>query len=161
MRAFVRHNPNIIVVGELRDKETADIAVHAALTGHLVLTTLHSETAAGAVPRLIDLGVEPFLLKSTLRLIVAQRLVRQLCERCKIRRRLASQEFERDPRLTYLGPRTRLRSRCSPGIRARRRGGRDGVSFSWSRSRFRWLRFWRLSSRRRLSASSCGSKQTR
>jgi len=103
MRAFVRHNPNIIMVGEVRDKETADIAVHAALTGHLVLTTLHTETAAGAVPRLIDLGVEPFLLKSTLRLVVGQRLVRQLCERCKTRRRLAPQDFARDPRLTYLG----------------------------------------------------------
>ena len=86
MRAFVRHDPDIIMVGEVRDKETADIAVHAALTGHLVLTTLHTETAAGAVPRLIDLGVEPFLLKSTLRLVVAQRLVRLLCERCKTRR---------------------------------------------------------------------------
>jgi general secretion pathway protein E len=103
MRAFVRHNPNIIMVGEVRDKETADIAVHAALTGHLVLTTLHTETAAGAVPRLIDLGVEPFLLKSTLRLVAGQRLVRLLCERCKTRRRLTAQDFERDPRLAFLG----------------------------------------------------------
>jgi len=103
MRAFVRHNPNIIMVGEVRDKETAEIAVHAALTGHLVLTTLHTETAAGAVPRLIDLGVEPFLLKSTLRLIVAQRLVRLLCERCKTRRELSAQDFVRDPRLSFLG----------------------------------------------------------
>jgi general secretion pathway protein E len=103
MRAFVRHNPNIIMVGEVRDKETADIAVHAALTGHLVLTTLHTETAAGAVPRLIDLGLEPFLLKSTLRLVVAQRLVRLLCERCKTRRALGEDDFERDPRLGFLG----------------------------------------------------------
>ena len=103
MRAFVRHNPNIIMVGEVRDKETADIAVHAALTGHLVLTTLHTETAAGAVPRLIDLGVEPFLLKSTLRLVVAQRLLRVLCERCKTRRRLGEADFARDPRLGFLG----------------------------------------------------------
>jgi len=103
MRAFVRHNPNIIMVGEVRDKETADIAVHAALTGHLVLTTLHTETAAGAVPRFIDLGVEPFLLKSTLRLVVAQRLVRLLCERCKQRRSLSEPDFAGDPRLAYLG----------------------------------------------------------
>jgi general secretion pathway protein E len=103
MRAFVRHNPNIIMVGEIRDKETADIAVHAALTGHLVLTTLHTETAAGAVPRLIDLGVEPFLLKSTLRLVVAQRLVRVLCERCKTQRTLTAADFELDPRLSFLG----------------------------------------------------------
>ena len=71
------------MVGEVRDAETANIAVHAALTGHLVLTTLHTETAAAAVPRLLDLGVEGFLLKSTLRAVIAQRLVRILCDRCK------------------------------------------------------------------------------
>ena len=103
MRAFLRHDPDIIMVGEIRDKETAEIAVHAALTGHLVLTTLHTETAAGAVPRLIDLGVEPFLLKSTLRLVMAQRLVRVLCDRCKTKRRLTEEDLERDPRLALLG----------------------------------------------------------
>jgi general secretion pathway protein E len=103
MRAFVRQDPDIIMVGEVRDAETAHIAVHAALTGHLVLTTLHTETASGAVPRLIDLGVEPFLLKSTLRLVVAQRLVRVLCERCKTRRRLTPEDVARDPRLTLIG----------------------------------------------------------
>jgi general secretion pathway protein E len=103
MRAFVRQDPDIIMVGEVRDAETADIAVHAALTGHLVLTTLHTNTAAGAAPRLIDLGVEPFLLKSTLRLVIGQRLVRVLCERCKTRRRLTDADLERDPRLTLLG----------------------------------------------------------
>ena len=72
------------MVGEVRDSETAHVAVHAALTGHLVLTTLHTETAAAAVPRLLDLGVEGYLLRSTLRAVVAQRLVRQLCDRCKI-----------------------------------------------------------------------------
>jgi general secretion pathway protein E len=103
MRAFVRQDPDIIMVGEVRDAETAHIAIHAALTGHLVLTTLHTETASGAVPRLIDLGVEPFLLKSTLRLVVAQRLVRVLCERCKTRRRLTPEDVARDPRLTLIG----------------------------------------------------------
>jgi general secretion pathway protein E len=102
MRAFVRHDPDIVMIGEVRDKETAEIAVHAALTGHLVLSTLHTETAAGALPRLIDLGAEPFLLKSTLRLLVAQRLVRALCERCKTRRRLTADDLERDPRLELL-----------------------------------------------------------
>jgi general secretion pathway protein E len=102
LRAFVRHNPNVIMVGEVRDAETANIAIHAALTGHLVLTTLHTETAAGAVPRLIDLGVEPFLLKSTLRLVVSQRLVRLLCERCKTRRTLSETDLARDPRLALL-----------------------------------------------------------
>jgi general secretion pathway protein E len=103
MRAFVRQDPDIIMVGEVRDAETAHIAVHAALTGHLVLTTLHTETAGGAVPRLIDIGVEPFLLKSTLRLVLAQRLVRVLCERCKIRRELTEPDIARDPRLSLLG----------------------------------------------------------
>ena len=84
LRAFVRQDPDVIMVGEVRDAETANIAIHAALTGHLVLTTLHTETATAAAPRLIDLGVEPFLLKSTLRAVVGQRLVRLLCERCKI-----------------------------------------------------------------------------
>src|SRR5262249_12493505 len=78
LRAFVRQDPDVIMVGEVRDSETAHIAIHAALTGHLVLTTLHTETAAAAVPRLLDLGVEAFLLKSTLRAVIAQRLVRQL-----------------------------------------------------------------------------------
>ena len=71
------------MVGEVRDSETAHVAVHAALTGHLVLTTLHTETAAAAVPRLLDLGVEGYLLRSALRAVIAQRLVRQLCDRCK------------------------------------------------------------------------------
>ena len=86
MRAFVRQDPDVIMVGEVRDAETASIAVHAALTGHLVLTTLHTETSTAAVPRLIDLGVEAFLLKSTLRAVIAQRLVRLLCDRCKTQR---------------------------------------------------------------------------
>ncbi|MFZ3251204.1 MAG: ATPase, T2SS/T4P/T4SS family, partial [Pseudolabrys sp.] len=88
LRAFVRQDPDVIMVGEIRDSETAQIAIHAALTGHLVLTTLHTETAAAAVPRLLDLGVEGFLLKSTLRAVIAQRLVRQLCDRCKTQRKL-------------------------------------------------------------------------
>src|SRR6202021_632979 len=83
LRAFVRQDPDVIMVGEVRDAETAHIAIHAALTGHLVLTTLHTETAAAAVPRLIDLGVEGYLLRSVLRAVIAQRLVRQLCDRCK------------------------------------------------------------------------------
>ncbi|HZZ24503.1 MAG TPA: ATPase, T2SS/T4P/T4SS family [Roseiarcus sp.] len=103
MRAFVRQDPDVIMVGEVRDAETASIAVHAALTGHLVLTTLHTETSTAAVPRLIDLGVEAFLLKSTLRAVIAQRLVRLLCERCKTQRSLNSTDFDADPRLAALG----------------------------------------------------------
>src|SRR5262249_36461970 len=83
--------------------ETAHIAIHAALTGHLVLTTLHTETAAAAVPRLLDLGVEGFLLKSTLRAVIAQRLVRQLCDRCKTKRELKAVDVIHQPRFDALG----------------------------------------------------------
>jgi general secretion pathway protein E len=103
MRAFVRQDPDVIMVGEVRDPETAHIAIHAALTGHLVLTTLHTETAAAAVPRLLDLGVEGFLLKSTLRAVIAQRLVRMLCDRCKNTRTLAASDLAADPRYAALG----------------------------------------------------------
>lgn len=82
LRSILRHDPDVIVVGELRDGETAEIAVNAALTGHLVLATVHTNTASGAAPRLIDMGVDPALLRSTLRLSIAQRLVRQLCPEC-------------------------------------------------------------------------------
>jgi general secretion pathway protein E len=103
MRAFVRQDPDVIMVGEVRDAETAHIAIHAALTGHLVLTTLHTETAAAAVPRLLDLGVEGFLLKSTLRAVLAQRLVRQLCDRCKVSKTLTPAHIAADPRYATLG----------------------------------------------------------
>ncbi len=83
LRSLVRQDPDVIMVGEMRDAETADIAVHAALTGHLVLSTLHTNSAAGAVTRLLDMGIEPFLLVSTVRAIVGQRLVRTLCRRCR------------------------------------------------------------------------------
>jgi len=79
LRSLVRQDPDIIMVGEIRDGETADLAVNAALTGHLVLSTLHTNSATGAMPRLIDMGVEPFLLVSTLDIVIAQRLVRRLC----------------------------------------------------------------------------------
>ena len=83
LRALVRQDPDIIMVGEIRDEETASLAVNAALTGHLVLSTLHTNSAAGAVPRLMDMKVEPFLIASTLNLVMAQRLVRKLCESCR------------------------------------------------------------------------------
>ena len=78
LRSLVRQDPDIIMVGEIRDGETASLAVNASLTGHLVLSTLHTNSAAGAVPRLMDMGVEPFLLSSTMRVVIAQRLVRRL-----------------------------------------------------------------------------------
>ncbi|MDP3982470.1 MAG: GspE/PulE family protein [bacterium] len=82
LRALLRHDPNIIMVGEIRDGETVDMAIHSALTGHLVLSSLHTNSAAGAIPRLIDMGAEPFLVASTLSLVIAQRLVRGICPSC-------------------------------------------------------------------------------
>ena len=79
LRSLMRQDPDIIMVGEIRDQETANLAINAALTGHLVLSTLHTNSAATTIPRLLDMGVEPFLLVSTIRLIISQRLVRQLC----------------------------------------------------------------------------------
>lgn len=83
LRSILRQDPNVILVGEIRDSETAGIAVNAALTGHLVLSTLHTNDASGALPRLTDMNVEPFLVASTVNVIVAQRLVRKICEMCK------------------------------------------------------------------------------
>jgi type IV pilus assembly protein PilB len=83
LRSILRQDPDIIMVGEIRDKETAELAVHAALTGHVVLSTLHTNDSIGAIPRLIDMGVEAFLISSALRTIVAQRLVRRICPHCK------------------------------------------------------------------------------
>jgi len=83
LRAFLRQDPNIILVGEVRDKETTDLAIQAALTGHLVFSTLHTSNAAGALPRLLDLNAEPFLLASTITAIVGQRIVRSICPYCK------------------------------------------------------------------------------
>ncbi len=85
LRAILRQDPDIIMIGEIRDKETAEIAVHAALTGHLVLSTLHTNEAAGALSRLIDMGVAPFLVASSVMGVVAQRLVRKICPSCKIK----------------------------------------------------------------------------
>jgi type IV pilus assembly protein PilB len=80
LRSLLRQDPDIIMVGEIRDNETASLAINAALTGHLVLSTLHTNSAAGAIPRLMDMKCEPFLLVSTIKIIVAQRLVRRLSE---------------------------------------------------------------------------------
>ncbi len=90
LRALLRQDPDIIMVGEIRDKETAGIAVHAALTGHLVLSTLHTNSAAGTLPRLLDMNIEPYLIASTVNVIIAQRLVRKICPDCKEKYRLDS-----------------------------------------------------------------------
>jgi type II secretory ATPase GspE/PulE/Tfp pilus assembly ATPase PilB-like protein len=83
LRALLRQDPNIIMVGEIRDGETAELGVQAALTGHLVFSTLHTNNAATCLPRLLDMGIEPFLIASTVRAIVGQRLVRRLCANCR------------------------------------------------------------------------------
>ncbi|MEI6644902.1 MAG: GspE/PulE family protein [bacterium] len=83
LRAFLRQDPDIIMVGEIRDGETAEIAINASLTGHLVLSTLHTNDSAGAIPRLLDMGAEPFLVASALAGVLAQRLVRRLCPKCR------------------------------------------------------------------------------
>ena len=83
LRSILRQDPNIIMIGEIRDRETAEISIQAALTGHLVFSTLHTNTAAGAITRLLDMGIEPFLVAAALRGVVAQRLIRQLCPLCK------------------------------------------------------------------------------
>jgi len=83
LRSLLRQDPDIIMVGEIRDKETMEMAIHSAMTGHLVLSTLHTNSASGTLPRLIDMGAEPFLIASTVNIIIAQRLVRKLCHECK------------------------------------------------------------------------------
>ncbi len=90
LRSVLRQDPNVILVGEIRDQETSEIAVNAALTGHLLLSTFHANDASTAVPRLLDMGVEPFLLSSTLKLVIAQRLVRRICERCRYSTKITS-----------------------------------------------------------------------
>lgn len=93
LRSILRQDPNIIFVGEIRDSETAGIAVNASLTGHLVVSTLHTNDAATALPRLMDMHVEPFLVASTVNVIIAQRLVRKICDMCKVTREITEEEL--------------------------------------------------------------------
>jgi type II secretory ATPase GspE/PulE/Tfp pilus assembly ATPase PilB-like protein len=92
LRALLRQDPNIILVGEIRDQETADLAVQASLTGHLVFSTIHTNNAAGALPRMLDMGAEPYLLASSITAIAAQRVVRKIHEECK-------EEYTPDPKV--------------------------------------------------------------
>ena len=89
LRSFLRQDPNIILVGEIRDFETAEIAIKAALTGHLVLSTLHTNDAPSTISRLMNMGIEPFLVATSVNVIAAQRLIRKVCQSCK--------EESRDP----------------------------------------------------------------
>src|SRR5258708_35010448 len=83
LRHILRQDPNVVMVGEIRDFETAEIAIRAAMTGHLVFSTLHTNDAVGGITRLLDMGIEPFLLASVVRAFIAQRLVRTICLECK------------------------------------------------------------------------------
>ena len=123
LRSLVRQDPDVIMIGEIRDKETAQIAVEAALTGHLVLATLHTNDAPGAATRLVQMGVEPFLVAATLRAVVAQRLVRKLCEPCKAITELPAAVKERymEYQLGQEGP-----VYAATGCAACRKSGYDG-----------------------------------
>jgi general secretion pathway protein E len=113
LRSFLRHDPDVIMVGEIRDRETSEIAIQASLTGHLVLSTIHTNDAAGAITRLVDLGVQPFLVASSLMALLAQRLVRRICRDCREAYR----------------PATRT-CRASASIRRRSRAARRGACTS-------------------------------
>jgi len=93
LRSILRQDPNIIMVGEIRDEETAGIAVNAALTGHLLLSTLHTNDASTAFPRLIDMKIEPFLIASTINVVIGQRLVRKICSECRVKRTMTEAEI--------------------------------------------------------------------
>lgn len=94
LRAILRQDPNVIMIGEIRDSETAKIAINAAMTGHVVLSTLHTNDSVTTIPRLIDMGIEKFLVASTLNVIIAQRLARRLCDKCKTKSKLTPEEFQ-------------------------------------------------------------------
>ena len=122
LRSILRHDPDVILIGEIRDTETAHIAVQSSLTGHLVFSTLHTNDAAGALARLVDMGVEPYLVASSLEAVLAQRLVRVLCEQCKEKDvSPTTQAFKREIALSPATP-----VFCSVGCEACRRTGFHG-----------------------------------
>ena len=94
LRSIVRQDPDVIMIGEIRDYETADMAIHAALTGHVVLSTLHTNDASGAIPRLVDMKIEPFLIASTINIVIAQRLARKICDKCRVEQEIPKEEIE-------------------------------------------------------------------
>ncbi len=122
LRSMLRQDPDVILIGEIRDQETAEIAIHAALTGHLVLSTLHTNDAASAVVRLLDMGVEPFLLASTLLGVLGQRLVRRICPNCQEGSRLPQELASKYPELTVM-----YRGRGCPRCRDTGFFGRVGI----------------------------------
>jgi general secretion pathway protein E len=119
LRAFLRQDPDVLMVGEIRDRETAEIAIQAALTGHLLFSTLHTNSAAGAVTRLLDMGIDDYLLTSTLQIVLGQRLVRKLCADCRMPYEPDAEALER----------FRLPSSCGPWYRARGCSECQGTGF--------------------------------
>lgn len=130
LRSILRQDPNVIFVGEIRDSETAGIAVNAALTGHLVLSTLHTNDAATAIPRLTDMKVEPFLVASTVNVIIAQRLVRQICSSCKMEEKIQTTEvakhFPQESVEKYFGKLTEITIHKGRGCKICRNTGYSG-----------------------------------
>jgi type IV pilus assembly protein PilB len=130
LRSILRQDPNIIFVGEIRDSETAAIAVNAALTGHLVLSTLHTNDAATAIPRLTDMKVEPFLVASTVNIIIAQRLVRQICNSCKVQEIVSIEELKKHFSIEmikkYFGDKTQISVSKGRGCKICRQTGYSG-----------------------------------
>ncbi len=130
LRSILRQDPNVIFVGEIRDSETAGIAVNAALTGHLVLSTLHTNDAATAIPRLTDMKVEPFLVASTVNVIVAQRLLRQICSSCKVEEKVPitdiTKHFPQDLSQKYFGSGREVVLHKGQGCKVCRRTGYMG-----------------------------------
>jgi len=126
LRSILRQDPDVVLVGEIRDKETAEIAIKAALTGHLVLSTLHTNDAPQAVTRLVDMGIDPFMVSSSVLCVAAQRLVRQLCSHCKVEVEVPEKELlsvgyqaAELENLTVLGPHKNGCPRCKNGYRGR------------------------------------------
>ena len=117
LRSIVRQDPDVILVGEIRDFETAGIAMHAALTGHLVFSTLHTNDAVGAIPRLIDLGIKPPVIAPAINLLIAQRLLRKVCPKCAKKRPIAKEELENFKKiLNDLPPRVKLKKELNEKI---------------------------------------------
>ena len=130
LRSILRQDPNVIFVGEIRDSETAGIAINAALTGHLVFSSLHTNDAATAIPRLIDMKVEPFLVASTVSVIVAQRLVRQICHHCKTELEITNDElhkhFSETVVIRYWGKKSKYKVFQGKGCKLCRLSGYQG-----------------------------------
>jgi len=134
LRALLRQDPDIIMVGEIRDNETMEMAIHSAMTGHLVLSTLHTNSAAGTLPRLLDMGAEPFLLASTINVIIAQRLVRRLCPECRKEYKLSADElknlqnnYDMERIFTVIANQGNLNEKPNPGSKEKGKWG--GVKF--------------------------------